>query len=59
MATDESIYGIDLVVENNDLKINTTGDFNYIDGLENLAQSLKHRLYTERGDGCCSDISGF
>lgn len=58
MVVDQSIYGVDIKIENGDLVINSSGDFDYVDGLDCVSQAITNKLYTEKGELLYNDIYG-
>jgi len=47
--TDYRIFGTDVRLFDNDIKISSKGDIDLLQSYDNLAQSLRHRLTTEKG----------
>jgi len=49
IAVDTRIFGTDAYLFDNDIKVSSKGDIELLQAYDNLAQSLRHRLTTERG----------
>jgi hypothetical protein len=47
--TDIRIFGSDMRLYDNDIKVSSKGDIDVLQSYDNLAQALRHRLTTEKG----------